>query len=247
MSVEDTDGQPWEVHSTEPTQHGVTLHRGYPQGERSGGPPQVIPTPELIELLWRIGSEDALRTLPISRGAITRLRRRYGITTQTQRRRMAALERQRQAHRLPDAQPLAVLAAPDASRHDPSPDHARLLIDELQQRLHGRTAIAERLGMDYLRVVAWSEGDAGMSYPEQYAVERLIARGRLISTLADDGHPTPERIRDSREAAGITVTRAAQLVRTAPKFWHRWEDGERPMPLHRWELWCYKIREEIID
>ncbi|TFH84976.1 XRE family transcriptional regulator [Billgrantia azerbaijanica] len=65
----------------------------------------------------------------------------------------------------------------------------------------------------------------------------------MISTIESDGHPTPERIRESREAAGISLSRAAHLVRTAPKFWQRWEAGERTMPLHRWELWCYKLRE----
>lgn len=242
----DTSGRPWLVLERETTQHGIEILRGYPEEEPQGGPPRIIPTEPLIELLWQLKSEDALRTLLIIRGALGRLRQAHGITAQTQQRHLAAQERERQAHRLPDALPLAVLASPEASRHDPSPGYAHLLIDELQGRLHGRTDIARLAGVDYLRVTAWSEGETGMTYPEQYVIERTIARGRLVDLTELQDSPTPERIRDSRETAGIAMARAAALVRSQTEVWRRWETGDRPMPLARWELWCYKLRDLLL-
>lgn len=52
--------------------------------------------------------------------------------------------------------------------------------------------------------------------------------------------PTPDQIRAAREAAGLTQTEAAGLVRAKLRAWQRWEAGERQMRASDWELFQLK-------
>lgn len=53
--------------------------------------------------------------------------------------------------------------------------------------------------------------------------------------------PDPRQIRSAREAAGLTQTQAAILVRGTLRAWQNWEAGERRMHPGLWELFLYKI------
>lgn len=58
--------------------------------------------------------------------------------------------------------------------------------------------------------------------------------------------PTPEEIRQAREAAGLTQTQAAKLVHSPCRTWQNWETRKgstenRAMPLASWELFTIKV------
>ena len=55
--------------------------------------------------------------------------------------------------------------------------------------------------------------------------------------------PTPQTIRTTRTAAGLTQSEAAQLVYlTRRQTWLEYEAGRRPMPEATWELFQLKTR-----
>lgn len=55
--------------------------------------------------------------------------------------------------------------------------------------------------------------------------------------------PTPDQIRASREAVGITQREAAGLVCVESRTWQRWESGDRSMSPALWELFTLKTKE----
>lgn len=59
-------------------------------------------------------------------------------------------------------------------------------------------------------------------------------------------NPTPDEVRSAREAAGLTQTQAAELVRGTLRAWQGWEapagqPGARRMHPGLWELFLIKI------
>lgn len=65
-----------------------------------------------------------------------------------------------------------------------------------------------------------------------------------MQKLPDDfGHkPAPDDIRQAREAAGLTQTKAAQVVRSTLRTWQQWEAGDRSMHAGLWELFHLKTK-----
>jgi DNA-binding transcriptional regulator YiaG len=55
-------------------------------------------------------------------------------------------------------------------------------------------------------------------------------------------NPTPEQIREAREAAGLSQTEAALLVYANVARWISWETGERRCHPAFFELFCMKSR-----
>lgn len=55
--------------------------------------------------------------------------------------------------------------------------------------------------------------------------------------------PTPDQVRASRAAAGLTQAQAAALVRVTPRAWQAWERGQNPMPPTAWLLWRLLVGE----
>lgn len=58
--------------------------------------------------------------------------------------------------------------------------------------------------------------------------------------------PTPEEIKATRLAAGLTQVKAAEMVYVVGRAWVYWEatdsaSGQRKMPLAVWELFLAKI------
>ena len=54
--------------------------------------------------------------------------------------------------------------------------------------------------------------------------------------------PSPAEIRAAREAAGLTQSQAAALVRSGLRSWQQWESGDRKMHPAFWELFRIKVR-----
>jgi DNA-binding transcriptional regulator YiaG len=54
-------------------------------------------------------------------------------------------------------------------------------------------------------------------------------------------NPTPEEIRFSREASGLTQTEAGKLLHTTCRTWQQWEAGDRRMHPAFWELFQIKL------
>lgn len=48
--------------------------------------------------------------------------------------------------------------------------------------------------------------------------------------------PTPERVREWRQALGWSAARCGALVHTTGRVWYGWESGERRMHPAFWEL-----------
>lgn len=59
--------------------------------------------------------------------------------------------------------------------------------------------------------------------------------------------PTPDQIRASREAAGITQREAAGLVCVESRTWQRWESGDRGMPPGIWKLFRIEAGERGLE
>jgi len=55
-------------------------------------------------------------------------------------------------------------------------------------------------------------------------------------------NPTPEQIRDAREAAGLSQPAAAALVYSTRRTWQDWEAGIARMHPGLWELFCLKLK-----
>ena len=53
-------------------------------------------------------------------------------------------------------------------------------------------------------------------------------------------NPDPSEIRAAREAAELTQTEAADLVRASLRAWQQWEAGDRRMHPGLWELFRLK-------
>lgn len=51
---------------------------------------------------------------------------------------------------------------------------------------------------------------------------------------------TPKLIAESRSAAGLTQSQAAELVHATRDAWAKWESGARKMHPATWELFCIK-------
>lgn len=65
---------------------------------------------------------------------------------------------------------------------------------------------------------------------------------RSRRTTSPAANPTPEQIRQAREAAGLSQTAAAALVYTALRTWQQWEAAnDRRMHPAIWELWQLKV------
>jgi DNA-binding transcriptional regulator YiaG len=52
--------------------------------------------------------------------------------------------------------------------------------------------------------------------------------------------PTPEQVREARDAVGLSQRQAAELVHSTTKAWERWESGERPCHPAIFELFAMK-------
>jgi transcriptional regulator with XRE-family HTH domain len=59
--------------------------------------------------------------------------------------------------------------------------------------------------------------------------------------------PTKEQIREARLAAGLSQSKAAELVCVGTRAWQRWEYGERRMSPGTWLLFQMRLREESRD
>lgn len=55
--------------------------------------------------------------------------------------------------------------------------------------------------------------------------------------------PSPETIRTSRLALGLTQQQAGALVGASARAWRAWESGFRVMPGSKWELFNLKTKE----
>lgn len=55
--------------------------------------------------------------------------------------------------------------------------------------------------------------------------------------------PTPDEVRDARQAAGLTQEAAADVVFSARRAWQNWESGERKMHPGLWHLFAIKMAE----
>lgn len=49
-------------------------------------------------------------------------------------------------------------------------------------------------------------------------------------------NPTPEQVRAARESAGLTQTKAGELIFGTRRTWADWEGGARKMPPAAWHL-----------
>jgi putative transcriptional regulator len=54
-------------------------------------------------------------------------------------------------------------------------------------------------------------------------------------------NPTPDKIKQAREQAGLTQTQAAELIYKGLRTWQQWERGDRAMDPALWELFRLKI------
>lgn len=52
--------------------------------------------------------------------------------------------------------------------------------------------------------------------------------------------PTPEQLKNTRNALGYTQREAAELVHVSLRAWQLWEAGDRKMPPGIWELCVIK-------
>jgi DNA (cytosine-5)-methyltransferase 1 len=54
--------------------------------------------------------------------------------------------------------------------------------------------------------------------------------------------PTPEQIKEARQAASLTQTEAAALIHAELRTWQHWEKGDRAMHAGLWELFQCKLK-----
>lgn len=55
--------------------------------------------------------------------------------------------------------------------------------------------------------------------------------------------PSPEQVKESRLALGLTQQQAGAIVGATARAWRAWESGFRAMPESKWELFQIKTRE----
>jgi len=55
-------------------------------------------------------------------------------------------------------------------------------------------------------------------------------------------NPTPKEIKQARLNAGLTQTKAANLVHCGLRTWQQWEAGDRKMHAAMWELFNIKTK-----
>ncbi len=60
-------------------------------------------------------------------------------------------------------------------------------------------------------------------------------------------NPSPDEIRQAREAAGLTQTEAAARIFCALNTWQQWESGARKMHPAFWQLWRLKVAGLVTD
>lgn len=65
---------------------------------------------------------------------------------------------------------------------------------------------------------------------------------RSKKTNAPARNPTPDEIRAARHAAGLTQTKAAQLIHCTLRGWQEWEGGRRRMHPAFWGYFLYRVR-----
>lgn len=56
-------------------------------------------------------------------------------------------------------------------------------------------------------------------------------------------NPTPLQIQLARSSAGLTQTKAAELIHCKLRTWQDWEAGKNKMHLAMWELFNLKVKE----
>jgi DNA-binding transcriptional regulator YiaG len=54
--------------------------------------------------------------------------------------------------------------------------------------------------------------------------------------------PTPEQIKQARQAAGLTQLQAAELIYSTRRTWQDWQYGKSPMHPAIWELFLIKTK-----
>ena len=57
--------------------------------------------------------------------------------------------------------------------------------------------------------------------------------------------PTPQQVKEARQQAGLTQTKAAELVHSKLRAWQQWEAGDRVMHSGLWELFCIKTEKPV--
>ena len=71
-----------------------------------------------------------------------------------------------------------------------------------------------------------------------------LNRRNNISTSINAMPPVPDDIRAARTAAGLTQTKAGDLVHASLRTWQQWEAGDRKMHPGLFELFKLKTRQE---
>lgn len=67
-------------------------------------------------------------------------------------------------------------------------------------------------------------------------------RSKRAATVARN--PSPAEIREARETAGLSQTRAAELIHSTLRTWQDWEAGQARMHPGLWELFRLKTGAE---
>lgn len=60
-------------------------------------------------------------------------------------------------------------------------------------------------------------------------------------------HPSPEQIREARQAAGLSQTEAADLIHSTLRTWQDWEACKARMHPGLWELFTLKLTMRRLD
>jgi len=61
---------------------------------------------------------------------------------------------------------------------------------------------------------------------------------KMVLNTVDN--PTPEKIKQARLDAGLTLSQAAAMVHVNIRSWQKWEANERTMNMAAWELFLIK-------
>jgi len=74
-----------------------------------------------------------------------------------------------------------------------------------------------------------------------------MGNNHKIKTDSKPRNPSPEAVRQARQAARLTQTEAAKTVSASMRAWQQWESGERAMPPGLFELFMLKTRQWPLD